>query len=481
MTSYPVFEIAQHNLGRAVRTNAGFDPFKQETMGSSNATIIKMDSNTTPVQFNGKWYSRPNNTAYGTIGLVSGTKDVQVEMGRSMARRFASEADLSASYSGVTASAGAQYNFERLFKSTYAYAIFCNAQDAYSLSLANNWHLWVNSDFIKEAKELQNWDQSNEKRYEEYDRFFRRWGTHVMTKCFAGVRYQMRVEQKEMTEERKDKFATNVKVEYEGVVGGNASVTDQNEKALYDKDRQRTVKVLGGDREKADLLSGDPSAKNYEAWTATLNQNKDGLVRAEITGLGRFLKDSPDSNHRALADNKLLPAVDYFSSFLTLTGKLTFLAVGMPQSGTWHWAECSIPSLPGLKITPEKVEGGWNVTQDTQWKVRVTRQGNNKDTVAVPLTITFPVVKSTSVIFNNDYQGAGIPYTILSVAPYVYRKNNKWEQDYRTTIHSETKGEHKVSGIASLDSWGVYPPQDSSNKRQSRFYETMANKGLEAY
>lgn len=165
-------------------------------------------------------------------------------MGSSMSHQFDSEANFSGSYSDITASGGAQYSFERVFKSTTAYAVSGVAQDAYNLSVNNDWHKSVNSNFIQEAKELPMW-KLNDTVYETYNAFFNRWGTHVMTQCFAGVRSQLKVEQEAQSEDRKEKFATNVKEEYKGAVGGDAKVEDSKEWSEYKKSRRELTKVLG--------------------------------------------------------------------------------------------------------------------------------------------------------------------------------------------------------------------------------------------
>ncbi|TGO36213.1 hypothetical protein BHYA_0132g00220 [Botrytis hyacinthi] len=46
----------------------------------------------------------------------------------------------------------------------------------------------------------------------------------LSTMRYMGTRYQLKVEQKEVTQEKREEFSTNIKAKYQGAIGGFVSV-----------------------------------------------------------------------------------------------------------------------------------------------------------------------------------------------------------------------------------------------------------------
>lgn len=466
----PVFDIAKHNLGRGINIMKGanpgilpspneelsltpaigFDPFDQSTLeGSSFEPIVLLDSNGAEESFNDKVYTRPLNTVFTTTGVITGHQSLTVDMGEKLITRFETEAGFSAKYSGLSGTAGAQYSSKRTFSTDTSYALYTFAQDLYSLRLNRDLHEWIEPKLLADARELPAWARTQDV-YDSYARFFAKWGTHIIRGGFAGTRYQLKVELAEMRKERKDAFEANVKFDFKEILGGSGSHSSGFDYQAYCKSARKDTKALGGNRAAAAKLQMEPSKENFDAWADTFNENKDNLVRAELLGLGTLLEESPKREHRDLAQGRLLPAVDYVSSFRTRRGML--YRYYDQENPSWQFAEFSIPSVPGVRISAENVSG-WSVDTSTPGKLRVTRQQSRWPMVRVPVTITFPG-GPLDVHFDGDCPGTQKSNSIvLQLLPFLLGPDT--EPEYQAKIWYGKMGPGVVNVPRDLDAWGV--------------------------
>jgi hypothetical protein len=369
-----------------------------------------------------------------------------------MANRFSAEAEFSANYAGVSASAGAQYSQDAVFKSTHMYAVYSYDQRLYWVRFDQTWYDHFDSDFIDKAEKLPVW-KLDRGTYNKYFDFFEEWGTHLIMKCHAGTRCHLKDEQAESSEERVEDFKANVKVAYKGLFGLDLTYTNKKEWESYQKMHKKVLRVLGGDNDKAGKLGNNPTQKNFEEWAASREKNKHSLVHAEIQSIGTLLSKSPIESLRELAKDRLSPAIAYASNFITLEGIIWVSQINVQKA--WESVDCSI-DLPGLvikagNVSDMHIEQGGN----TPWKLKATRQGNT--TVAIPVIIRAPIHPVEVVVkFSGGHAGPGAGFQFaLLLSPFTTK--GKDSVGWRTDI-SIAVVEGGTISAPSLAAWGVYNP-----------------------
>ncbi|KAF7951197.1 uncharacterized protein EAE97_002748 [Botrytis byssoidea] len=170
-----------------------------------------------------------------STGSKSVTRSLICRFGTELASDFKIDTRVTANYAGVSAEGGAGCEYGTDFKSTSLYGIYSLDQEIYSISVVNKQMTYdsVEDEFISTAAKLPTWKLifKDLKDFDEvtgiynaFAKFYSRYGSHLIQEGYMGTRYQLKVEQKGIAQERREKFSTNIKVEYQGVVGRYISV-----------------------------------------------------------------------------------------------------------------------------------------------------------------------------------------------------------------------------------------------------------------
>ncbi|KAJ5096391.1 MAC/Perforin domain-containing protein [Penicillium alfredii] len=303
-------------------------------MDLKKSTVVKLSTETYPVQFgDGKIYKLPKNTKSSQGHRVTHTNSLKVARGAELAYELGTEASISGSYAGFSASASAQYSYSGSMSVNKIYAILSVNHTSFTLDLEGHegTDKMVSAEFVAAAKRLPEW-QVKKEIYNEYVQFFRNWGTHVIDSCTFGARYQLKVENSSVESKSKESFQAQVSAEYNGIgsVKGDASLKKSDEYANYLKTRVAQATVTGGSSGSGIILSDPPSdpeeyRKAFDAWANSLDKAfSTNLVNARINSIGHLLANSSIEEHRAVS-SKLVKALDYLASMRVVSGLVKVL------------------------------------------------------------------------------------------------------------------------------------------------------------
>ncbi|KAF7913008.1 uncharacterized protein EAF01_002029 [Botrytis porri] len=330
-------------------------------------------------------YWLPQNFEKHDTGSTTETHSLICRTGTELASDFKFDAKVAANYAGFSAEAGAGYEYSTNFKTTSLYGIYSLDQKNYSINVINKQTMYgsVQDEFIDAAAKLPTWKTISKdlkdfdevtRIYNSYAKFYSRYGSHLIQEAYMGTRYQLKVEQNEVTEEKKEEFSTNIKAEYQGAIGGSVSVDVKKSESYkqYTLQRQSDCNVLGGDPGKAGTLShlspDDADAYNaaFKEWQESRKEGStDALLHIRVIEIGSFLKDSYVKSQLAVAD-RLSSAWSYFKDFYTFQGKLTFA-----ESFQSEVIKLEITPLPGLEIRATGTDM-FTVTQTKANSVEIT-------------------------------------------------------------------------------------------------------------
>ncbi|THV51751.1 hypothetical protein BGAL_0100g00200 [Botrytis galanthina] len=348
--------------------NSGVDPFDLSTTLESDRkyNFLRHAEPGTEFQPPGSKtkYWLPENFEQHSTGSKSVTHSLICRTGTELASDFKIDTKVTANYAGFSAEGGAGYEYSTNFKSTSLYGIYSLDQEIYSISVINKQTTYdsVEDEFISAAAKLPTW-KSISKDLKDFDevtgiynafaKFYSRYGSHLIQEGYMGTRYQLKVEQKEVTQEKREEFSTNVKAEYQGAIGGSVSVDVKKSEAYkqYTSQRQSDCNVLGGDAGKAGTLShlspDDVGEYNtaFKEWQESRKEGStDALLHIRVMEIGSFLKESYVKSQLAVAD-RLSDAWSYFKDFYTFQGRLYFV-----ESLPGEVIKLEITPLPGLQI-----------------------------------------------------------------------------------------------------------------------------------
>ncbi|KAK2765512.1 hypothetical protein FQN54_008366 [Arachnomyces sp. PD_36] len=253
-----------------------------------------------------------------SFGLRTTSDDTVVKTGSELIDTLKVNASARVGYFGVSVDAGASYSYEKSAKRDSMYGLLAIDQKQFYTYLKadqkKDLYGNLNQEFVKDGKNLPDWEESQEDVQNTYRRFFEDWGTHVIKKCLYGTRYSVLIESENSSTENKTNFKAHINAEYTNIFSANVSADSSNEFKSYRSKRQTHCSVIGGDRESANNLQKNPNDKAlYEAWTKTLNNAENSsIVHVEVDALGDFLEHSDELEHRQLGA-KLITALKFFT------------------------------------------------------------------------------------------------------------------------------------------------------------------------
>ncbi|KAJ5183273.1 hypothetical protein N7492_000889 [Penicillium capsulatum] len=248
----------------------------------------------------------PDNVDIINVGSRTQKNDLVVKSGSEMIGTFKSSANISASYAGVSVSAGAEYSYENSTKLDSTHGIYSYDQRNYSVYIKGQGDTYnnINQVFTNAAAELPPWNENDTAARGSYERFFRIWGTHFIKECFYGTRYQLRIESKNVSSANKERWAANAKVEFSDVFEAGAEAENEEEYKSYLQQRERQCFVLGGDRACAGALANNPADKDlFNKWVETRGAENEAITGIKVDALGEFLCGSSSADHRKLGTN----------------------------------------------------------------------------------------------------------------------------------------------------------------------------------
>ncbi|EFY85233.1 SpoC1-C1C [Metarhizium acridum CQMa 102] len=447
--------------------NSGINPLHIADVldASSKATIVHMSGKGRELNPPGssKKFWKHENAILRSHGTSTESHSLIVKTGDELSHDFEAEANLSISYGGLSVSASSQYSYQSSFELTSVYGNYSFDQRVYSVQLAADPYEFVNPKLVKEALLLPEWHQ-DQATYEKYRLFFQKWGTYIILECFLGTRYQLSIESKETSSEKKQEIKACIGLEYKGLVSAGGSVADTQAYKAYVDARNTDCRVRGGDPGKAGILERDPTNMDkFNDWQESRKLDAmEALLSAKAESLAVFLAASSVQSH-VEASQRLKPALDYFSSFRTLTGVINgfqdmYLKGGgyevVPYPPTVPYSpgmeyKCTTSPLPGLVIKPESASG-WTVTQLSPSSF-TAKSYQKLQVPSVPITITAPMQPVDVTLWSH------IEFVIPFITPRCGLGLLQTPSGlYRTTITVKSDGTTGTVHVPKLDLAGDF-------------------------
>lgn len=123
----------------------------------------------------------------------------------------------------------------------------------------------------------------------EYDRFFERYGTHVITRAWVGGKAMLAFTIAKSSQMTKEDIQAGIKASYGGFGSGGLSAKQQEHKERLQSNSECTVFGKGGDELKLAALSSLDEAK-YNEWLATIDENPQ-VIEFEAVGIWTLIGD----------------------------------------------------------------------------------------------------------------------------------------------------------------------------------------------
>ncbi|KAF2277724.1 uncharacterized protein EI97DRAFT_415284 [Westerdykella ornata] len=176
------------------------------------------------------------------------------DSGTQAASSITADASLSAKYMAVTVGVSANYSISKMFQGFYSYALFSYNQNLIQASI-DSWADNIHEDNLKKRlSTLPTWDPTNDDTVGRYKRFFRSFGTHIITGTSYGGRFQL-------------------VPQYNGLTNSgdfNASVKTSSEYSDFSGSSQKIVSCKGGDSTLAGTIASSPENKDiyssFQQW-----------------------------------------------------------------------------------------------------------------------------------------------------------------------------------------------------------------------
>ncbi|KAJ0412988.1 hypothetical protein BJY00DRAFT_297588 [Aspergillus carlsbadensis] len=192
------------------------------------------------------------------------------------------------------------------------YAVASVDHDAFRVELVGHKMLLhsLSSEVVEAIEKLPYWHGPES--YQAYQKFFREWGTHVITACNYGARYQLKVEQEKSSSSTKQSFEASVKIEYQGAFGISASGDVKKDKAYDEYMEKRSTEVFMYSGSSADSIvlanneTKDPDKYQaaYKAWATSVNNaNATSLVTVKVDSIANILVGTGDSTLVGLGES----------------------------------------------------------------------------------------------------------------------------------------------------------------------------------
>ncbi|TGO58042.1 hypothetical protein BCON_0059g00210 [Botryotinia convoluta] len=383
----------------------------------------------------GTKYWLPENFEQHSTGSKSVTHSLICRTGMELASDFKVDAKVTFNYAGFSAEGGAGYEYSTNFKSTSLYGIYSLDQKIYSISVINKETTYdsVDGEFISAAAKLPTWKPISKdlKNFDEvaniynaFAKFYSRYGSHLIQEGYMGTRYQLKVEQKEVTQDKREEFSLHIKAEYQGVIGGSISVDVKKSESYkqYTSQRQSDCNVLGGDPGKAGTLShlspDDADAYNaaFKEWQESRKEGStDSLLHIRVMEIGSFLKESYMKSHLAVAD-RLSDAWSYFKDFYTFQGEMALVLLGKGKV-----IKLETTPLPGLEIRVAETSAV-AITQTKANSVEITLN-ENIQFEKLNVTIIAPDRPVQLLFTDGETSLVGILLRFNQYAPLKFRTN----------------------------------------------------------
>ncbi|KAK1220315.1 hypothetical protein PQX77_016910 [Marasmius sp. AFHP31] len=162
------------------------------------------------------------------------------------------------------------------------YAFYSYRQPKYLATLAKPDPLF-NTDLLLEAiRQLPpSFDGNDQSTVAAYKRFFKTFGTHVVTAVQYGSSFQIFTWASNSDSDLKAAWAEDVKADYDGIPSGgqyNPNIKTTDRSGLYVELKQSLTSVVGGDGSLGSALLARPTYKAFEAWATSAGQNPAAIV-----------------------------------------------------------------------------------------------------------------------------------------------------------------------------------------------------------
>ncbi|KAE8369891.1 hypothetical protein BDV27DRAFT_152549 [Aspergillus caelatus] len=182
-----------------------------------------------------------------------------------------------------------------------------------------------------------------------------------------------------------------------GIISGGCEVANDKVYEEYLKIRKSDCLVRGGAPDKAGNLAREPtSISKFDEWQKSRRQYAmEALLAAKAESLGVFVGASSKTDHLHVSQ-RLKDALDYFSTFQTLSGRLwavydTDSRDATEANSPVQTLTCSITPFPGQGIRPGNASG-WKVTQQSPSSIKLEVYSGNDPPLALPVSIIPPMV-----------------------------------------------------------------------------------------
>lgn len=202
------------------------------------------------------------------------------------------------------------------YKDDKSYAFYSSIQQGYDADLDVEYCAKaLDPALLSDIKLLPVWDPQNDATYSTYRAFITKWGSHVITSTRQGCRYQLQVDDSNVTSSAASSFAANVTAEYSGIgsIKGSASQKNSDDYKSYTTRSHTLCTILGGDLAKRQKLYGAPGDPAlYQIWAESTSLGTSQLISAQLTDFPTILQFSSDKSVQAIGV-EMAVAWEYFA------------------------------------------------------------------------------------------------------------------------------------------------------------------------
>ncbi|KAI0055777.1 hypothetical protein BV25DRAFT_1921516 [Artomyces pyxidatus] len=252
----------------------------------SAVRFIEFASSTTQETVGGVIYDVPTNCTIAD-DVSSGTSSYRTYAnGSDAATEFELNSDVSARFMAVSGSVDASYSIAKTFHQKYQYAIFSYDSTLFSVSF-EDYMASISSPKLKAMTAgLVPFDSTSTTVVNAYRRFFQNAGSHIITGCNYGARFQLTVWASNESSSVNSSWGVDVAAAFNGLVTSgkfDATVKSTDEYKTFSGYMQKTVSCFGGDSAAAGKLTTQPQDDNVYTWFT--DWSKTARDRPDVTSL----------------------------------------------------------------------------------------------------------------------------------------------------------------------------------------------------
>ncbi|OJJ42566.1 hypothetical protein ASPZODRAFT_147205 [Penicilliopsis zonata CBS 506.65] len=350
-------------LGQSVKLlSDDHNPFDITRLIAGRRKIVLLDvKNTKEVgTASGVGFKIPAGIGFTGIGSTE-THSLTVETGTELGKSLDAQAEMSASYAGVSAEGSAKYSYQTALSTSKYYGLLSSETQSFMLTMELA-DLDLADGFVTAAQGLPDWPSSG----------------------YPSA--ALLVENHMCDTASKEEMQAHISCECNGIATAKASTDLKTSEGYkkYTKVRKFKATVIGGDPgKKTDLSSSPNDAAKFDEWEKSISDSTaHSPISLGVMSLGDIVaecKDIEDSEEREKLADKLNAGLSYMNSFRIVQGYLEV-------KSDYFWDrkyDLRIDGPPGMKLSASayptsKEHTTFSQESDTHVKIACPRPGNDK-------------------------------------------------------------------------------------------------------